>query len=603
MDEYENTKRLPFKDFIQTIFWVFKVYWNFSKYVLIILLATTLLLQLQVFVSQYIRAYIIDYAVNAAGQGNIDLRLLIPIGLLYLALNIATSIINNVDNHLHHRIRWISDPKLRMMLYQKLRSLWIQDLESPRLNNLIERAHSNAFMFPQQIDSSTRIIGSLAAFIGSSIILFHFFPLFIPLMVIVSIPMVLVDQHFLAKYWSFDRKTTEQRRSAYESMNHLVDSKSLYELLITGGYKILQRKFENFADYRIKEYQKIDLKWIAINQLNQLRNVVRVGGFLYTIWMFWQGNISIGMVTFYIGIIQNFSDSVYGITINYNDLYESSQRIKEFKDIFDIQPSFADGHIKLLKMKKGPEIEFQNVDFSYPNSHKKVINNLNLKIGSGEKIAIVGANGAGKTTLVKLIARYYQVSDGKLLINGLNINDLRAKSWNKNIGILFQEYNTYGHLTAKENIYIGDLNKRSKGKLVTSAAKRADAYSFIKEYKNKYDQVLSEKYKGGVRPSTGQWQRIAIARFFYRDVPLVIFDEPTASIDALSERKIFNKIYKFFKHKTVIIISHRFSTVRNADRIVVLDHGVIKEQGSHEQLMKLKGRYAKAFKLQAEGYR
>ena len=229
--------------------------------------------------------------------------------------------------------------------------------------------------------------------------------------------------------------------------------------------------------------------------------------------------------------------------------------------------------------------------------------NVSLKIKRGEIRGLIGPNGAGKTTIVKLLARIYSVTSGEILINGININDLSINDWYKNLGVLFQEFNFYPHLSVKENIVAGKPKEKVDEKKVMEAAKNADAHEFIMEYKNKYNQIMTEKIEGGIRPSTGQAQKIAIARFFYRNAPLAIFDEPTAAIDAVSEYKIFNSIYDFFDNKTVIIISHRFSTVRNADRIIVLDNGKVVEQGTHDELVKKEGIYSKSYKLQAEGYK
>ena len=227
---------------------------------------------------------------------------------------------------------------------------------------------------------------------------------------------------------------------------------------------------------------------------------------------------------------------------------------------------------------------------------------FSLSIKSGEKVAIVGENGAGKSTLVKLLARIYDPQEGEILINGKDLKEIKIDDWYKNLGVLFQDFNFYGELDAKENVYIGKSMKPMDMQKVKEAAESADADAFIEKYPEKYDTVMSERFKGGIQPSKGQKQKIAIARFFYRDAPVAIFDEPTSAIDAESEYKIFNKIYKFFDNKTVIIISHRFSTVRNADRILVLDQGKIVEQGSHKELLEMNGKYAQAFRKQAEGY-
>jgi len=283
---------------------------------------------------------------------------------------------------------------------------------------------------------------------------------------------------------------------------------------------------------------------------------------------------------------------------------EFSVKMKDLIALFEMKPTLADGDIKLPYLETPPSIEFRNVSFKYPKANKYVFKNLSFKIESGEEVALVGHNGAGKTTIVKLLARIYPVTKGEILINGININNLARDDWYKNLGILFQEFNFYTHLSVKENILVGKPMKEIDEKKIIEAAKKADAHNFIMEYKNKYDQIMSEKIEGGIRPSTGQAQKIAIARFFYRNAPLAIFDEPTAAIDAVSEYKIFNTIYHFFENKTVIIISHRFSTVRNADRIIVLDKGKIVEEGTHEKLVnKRNGIYRKSYKLQAEGYK
>jgi ABC-type multidrug transport system fused ATPase/permease subunit len=261
-----------------------------------------------------------------------------------------------------------------------------------------------------------------------------------------------------------------------------------------------------------------------------------------------------------------------------------------------------DGDIALPRLETPPEIEFKDVKFSYPNSKEIIFANFNLKINSGEKVAIVGPNGAGKSTLTKLIARLYDPQEGEILINQKDLKELKIDDWYKNMGLLFQDFKIYDPLTVEENIYIGKSVKPLDKKKVIEASKNADAYKFIQKYPKKFNTFMNDRYEGGIQPSKGQKQKIAIARFFYRNAPLAIFDEPTSAIDAESEYKIFNRIYDFFKNKTVIIISHRFSTVRNADRIIVLDEGKIIEEGSHKELIAMNGKYAKAFRLQAEGY-
>jgi len=307
--------------------------------------------------------------------------------------------------------------------------------------------------------------------------------------------------------------------------------------------------------------------------------------------------------SFYMSTIESFDRSI-GNTVSYfvvaGDLITKLSTVYEF---YHLEPVVGEGDIVLPRLDNPPSIEFKNVSFSYPNSKSKVFDNFNIKIESGEKVAIVGVNGAGKSTFTKLIARLYDPQLGQVLINGNDLKNLKIDDWYKNMGLLFQDFKTYDALTVEENIYIGKTAKPMDKEKVIEAAKNADAHEFITKYPKKYKTFMNERYEDGIQASKGQKQKVAIARFFYRDAPLAIFDEPTSAIDAQSEYKIFNRIYDFFDNKTVIIISHRFSTVRNADRIIVLDEGNIVEEGSHKELMELDGKYAEAFNIQATGYK
>jgi len=239
-----------------------------------------------------------------------------------------------------------------------------------------------------------------------------------------------------------------------------------------------------------------------------------------------------------------------------------------------------------------------------------VLKNFNLVIEPGAHIALVGVNGAGKSTIIKLLCRFYDVTEGQILINGVDLRHLDSESWYQQIGVLFQDFIQYGQFSARTNIELGDMDGMGDADQLDRAIFKADAEAFLKAYSQGIETVLDKSFEGGVNPSVGQWQRIAPARAFFRDAPVLVLDEPTSAIDAttsaidaLAEYEIFERIYNFSAEKTLIIISHRFSTVRNADTIYVVDDGQIIESGSHESLLRLNGQYAKAFEAQAQGYR
>jgi ATP-binding cassette subfamily B protein len=254
---------------------------------------------------------------------------------------------------------------------------------------------------------------------------------------------------------------------------------------------------------------------------------------------------------------------------------------------------------------KGLEIEFRNVSFTYPGKDPETeatLKNVRFTIEAGEAIALVGRNGAGKTTIVKLLTRLYDPDEGEILIGGRNIKEYDLKALREEIGVIFQDYVSY-YLSARENIGVGRVNDIDNLELVNSAAQKSGADVIVEELTDGYETMLGRWWKDGTQLSGGQWQKVALARAFIRDARILILDEPTSSLDARAEYEVFAKFRELTEGKTAIFISHRFSTVRLADRIFVLENGVVLEDGSHEELMKVNGRYAELFNLQAEAYR
>jgi ATP-binding cassette subfamily B protein len=294
-----------------------------------------------------------------------------------------------------------------------------------------------------------------------------------------------------------------------------------------------------------------------------------------------------------------------------NAIFGTLSRMQEgllFADSFfaltDSQPQIVDSPDAIVLSKDAaPDIVFEDVSFKYPGKEAMVFEDLNLQIKAGEHLALVGENGAGKSTLIKLLLRYYRPTSGRILVNGHDLNDIAIESWYANLATLFQDFNQYP-LPIHENIEIGRSQQKPDKKLLKQAAEFGGVDELVKRYKHGWDTVLDSSFKKGVEPSGGQWQRVALARAFYRQANVMILDEPTSAIDAKAEHQIFNSIFEHYQHKTALIVSHRFSTVRRADRIVVLDQGKIIEQGSHQQLMAEKtGLYHDLFTKQAEGYK
>lgn len=598
----ESSQKITFREFIDITIWVLRMQMSIDKTNANLYIFFKVLQGLAPIGYTYISSLLMDQIILLA-QTKGSLTSLYPnLGLLF-GFSLAQSLINSVNNYTYWMIEPQTQPQMRKAVYEKLVSLGIQTLEDPEITNKISRIDGTLSNIMNYFRQSVQIITYFVSFIVSLIIVAINFPILVPIILAAAIPAILHDKKYRTIMWQFNYDVTEDSRKAYSNSYDLISPVALQEIIVINAKKFLDKKFMKYALWYVKEMISIYKRWFIGNDAwNILNDLAYYFGYILVLARLIVGKITVGGVYFNIRLIERLGSDFDSFTGTLNNLYEYSLRFKDARELFLKEPAFADGNVILPAMTKGPVIEVKGMSFAYPRTEKKIIENMQLKIESGEKIAIVGHNGAGKTTLAKLLARMYLPSAGDVLIDGISVKDIKAESLYENMSVLFQEYNTYSQLTAEENVWIGRPNQKKNKKAIEEALKKADAWDFVQAFPNGVEQILSERFKGGIRPSTGQWQKLAIARFFYRNAPFVIFDEPTAAIDAVSEYNIFNKIYEFFSGKTVIIISHRFSTVRNANRILVFENGKIIEQGSHKELMDMNGYYAKSFRLQAEGY-
>lgn len=596
-------QRVEFKEFIKISRWVVDFVFSISPGYTAIFVFLYIVNNLKGILNTFLFSKLIDQAITISTTNGTISQMYPMIGILfgYNLLSMGTSFLYR---YVDIRLDFIMEPIIQQRMYLKIKELGIQTLEQPEINNKLHRTKENLY---NTSDFFTRIIGfisSVVSLIVTSALLIGSLPIMIPLVILVSLPRYFIDKKYRMENYKVRYENTEELRKSEASSTDLTTPAKLQEVFINGAFGFFDRKYMRFVVWYFSERTKFWKKFMTTNfSFSVLGTVINFGSYIILLSRLIAKSMSIGTFYFQTDIVSRFQDQVTTISSTYNDITEFVTKVKDTYLLFQTKPAFEDGTIELPKLQKGPSIEFKNVNFTYPNAEKSVLKDINFSIKSGEKLAIVGHNGAGKTTLVRLLCRLYKVNSGAIFIDGNDINNISAESLYKNYGVLFQDFNLHPQLTVAENIQAGNPDLPYNEEAIIKAAENADALKFIYEYPKKFDQILGERYKGGIRPSTGQWQKIAIARFFYRNAPLVIFDEPTAAIDPVSEYNIFNKIYEFFRDKTVIIISHKFSTVRNADRIMVIDNGEVAEDGTHEQLLRKEGLYAKAFNLQAEGYK
>jgi ATP-binding cassette subfamily B protein len=337
--------------------------------------------------------------------------------------------------------------------------------------------------------------------------------------------------------------------------------------------------------------------------LNLLPTAGYYTAYAYILYRALSGTLTVGDLTFLTAAFARSRGLIEQVFSSFSGIAEQALFVEDLFDFFRTQSSIASRPDALPAPRPIRDgYEFRDVSFAYPGSSKLVLDGVSFRIDAGERIALVGENGAGKTTLVKLLARLYDPTAGVIFLDGVDLRDYKVEELRKEIGVIFQDYMRYD-MRVVENIGFGRVEALNDHERIRQAAAKAYADSVVNALPLGYDQMLGRRFEGGVDLSGGQWQKIGLARAYMRDAQVLILDEPTATLDARAEYEVFVRFADLTKGRMAVLISHRFSTVRMADRILVLEHGRILEQGSHEQLVAMRGRYAELFELQAAGYR
>jgi ABC-type multidrug transport system fused ATPase/permease subunit len=446
---------------------------------------------------------------------------------------------------------------------------------------------------------------SVVRLVSTLVVVATFAPWLIIIMTASLVPGFLAEKRFSKLKWNLWGEKGDKPLLAHRTTQYLQDKNKLQETKIFGTrdylVKFLEGLHKDFYNRQLKHLRNTQGRMFA-----GLTTEVLVAGAV-TLWLIQKvlnHSLSLANYSFYSGIILQFGSSLSLIANSLNFIYDNNEYMKDLYWLFDVKPLLprADNPLK-LSAKDTPTITFENVSFKYPSSEKYALKNVSLTIKPGDSFAFVGENGAGKTTIIKLLLRFYDPDEGRILVDGTDVREVDLSSYYTHIGVLFQNFNDYP-FSVRDNIALGRVEDFNDNKRVHEAAQIANAEPFIEQYPKKYEQVLEVGFKDGIEPSGGQWQRIALARALFRDAGILILDEPTAAVDAKSEYEIFKTLETHSKDKTTIIISHRFSTVRRAETIYVMRNGEVIEQGSHTKLMKNKdGLYKEMFDKQAEGYR
>jgi len=560
------------------------------------------LVSLSPLVFAYLTSLLVDQIIDTISHGeSLNSAYWLIGGIVLLA--IVSAVLNNLRSIVNQKFTLFTDFFLDKEIMQKVSKMDLADFENPQTSNRISKISLNANRVYRLVDVAVFIIPELMVITVALVALIALSPLMILLILLTTLPLFFEELFYGKRVWGIWDANIEVVRDYTDTLNYVKSDKSIGEIKLFGLTDYLTKRavsiYQTFINQQMQAAAKRMKTGIALSFLS-------AGGigasFLLIGSMAIAGKITIGSITFYIQTARTLAETLGNALTSLANLIDHSAYAEEFFEVMDQKNKIVSGDKILPQSLNPPVIEFDNITFKYPNTTHNIFDGFSLKIEPGQNIAIVGKNGAGKTTLIKLLMRLYDVDSGEIRINKVPINELDLEDLYKHLSTLFQTFNTY-HYSAKANIGFGKIENIDDMDAIVKAAKMSGAHDFIDNYEHKYEQVLSKRYEGGIEPSYGQWQKIALARAFFRNPDILVLDEPTSAIDPKSEFEIFERLFEFAQNKTVIIISHRFSTVRNASRIIVLDDGKIVEDGSHEDLMSIEnGVYKTAFEIQRKGY-
>ena len=554
--------------------------------------------------SLWVAKLIIDLVVRAIRNQPMDRSLVWKLLIIELLLAVGSDILGRVISLVDSLLgdRFTNHVSLRLMRHAM--SLDLVSFEDPVFYDKMERARRQ----------TTARLGMLASLAGmaqqfltllsmlSAVVLVY--PWLLLLLMVATVPVFLGETRFaLLNYSMLYRYTPERRELDY--LRYLgASSESAKEIKIFGLGNYLAERSKALFEKFYAENKKLAVKRTTEGAL---LNLAPTGAYYIAYALILQralaGALSVGDLTLATGAFSRARSIMENLVSGLAGIAEQSLFIKDLFDFFDTKSlivSKPDALPMPRPIRSG--FEFQNVSFSYPPRDQKVLNNVSFRFDAGEKIALVGENGAGKTTLVKLLARLYEPTEGRILLDGVDLRDYTVEELRHEIGVIFQDYMRYDMLAA-ENIAFGRIDQAGDEARIERSAEKSLAAPVIAGLPGNYRQMLGRRFEGGVDLSMGQWQKIALARAYMRDAQILILDEPTASLDARAEFEVYQRFVELTAGKMAILISHRFSTVRMADRILVLEKGFVAEQGSHRELLALGGKYAELFELQAAGYR
>jgi ABC-type multidrug transport system fused ATPase/permease subunit len=517
-------------------------------------------------------------------------------------LLIATAIVQKTQNYLHESLFELIGEEFKIRVFERALQLDVVQHESAEFHNKVEHALNSANLLFNTASSALRLAQGLISLVGVGVLLARWSVWAVAIVVVAGIPGLLMDTHFSRmKFYQATRDVSIWRR-LHALQTLLLDGTSIRELkafelgpMLTGRYRTALRDVTERQRKISRKRQR------ATTILECAGTILLYCGYGAAVVAAVAGRITLGNMTLYLQLFRQGQGAIASVFGTVGGIYSDQLRISTLFDFLDLKQQSPYGH-ELAGPRAAEGLRLECVDFSYPGSDKKTLHQVSLQVRAGESLALVGENGAGKSTLVKLILRMYTPTAGTITLDGLDLNAWDEQALRARMTVLFQDFNQY-IFSAGENIGVGDVGALTDADRWKAAAEEGLARETVEALPEGYETQLGKLF-GGTELSGGQWQKIALARAFMRKrADIVVLDEPTSAMDALAESRLMDQFKTLLKSRTAILISHKFSTVRLADRIAVLEGGRITELGDHASLIALGGHYARMYAVQADAYR
>jgi len=552
----------------------------------------------------YVGKLIVDQVVMLnRNPGTEDHQYLWKLVALEFLLAIVTDGLNRLINLTDSLLGDLFSNYTSVKIMRHAAKLDLDQFEDSVFYDKLERARQQTIgrtMLLTQVMSQVQDMISMA-FLITGLIAFNAW--LIALLLVAILPAFLGESHFNNQNYALSRSQTPERREL-DYLRYLgASDETAKEIKIFNLAEFVINRFQTLSNKFYTDNSKLAIRRSVWGSLfSMLGSTGYYGAYVFIIVKTINGNLSVGDLTFLAGSFRQLRSLMESVLSRFTAVSQGAIYLDDFLDFFKIKPRITVALKPLpfpTPIKQG--FTFENVGFQYYNSETWANRHLNFILHPGEKLALVGENGAGKTTLVKLLARLYEPTEGRILLDGVDLRDYAIEDLRLNLGIIFQDYLRY-QMTLSQNIAVGNIAEINNKELIEKAAQESLADSLAQKLPNRYEQWLGRRFNEGVELSGGEWQKVALARAYMKNAQVLILDEPTAALDARAEYEVFQRFAQMTQGKSAVLISHRFSTARMADRIMVLDKGEMIEIGTHKQLLDMDGRYAELFYLQAKGY-